>query len=177
MQKYRFGPTICTIAIVLLTVACGQKGEPGATSSTGAGGIKPASPGAKPRISVASPRLVLPAVSGRPGAVYFTITNTGERPETIVGVAVQGAQQAQMHETSGGSMTMVKTLAIPAQGSAIFAAGGRHVMVFGLPAGLRAGATSKVTLSFADGERVSAPLTVLAPGGGGEDMAGMHMDH
>ena len=47
----------------------------------------------------------------------------------------------------------------------VLAPSGKHVMVFDLPEDLKPGASVEATLTFADGDKLSAPLAVVAPGG------------
>ena len=115
-------------------------------------------------------RLVLPAVSGNPGAAYFTLVNQGPTAAIINAVAVDGAAQAEMHETSGGTMAALPTMAIRAGGSAIFAPGGKHVMVFSLAPRLAPGTTTQITLSFTDGSKLSGPLKIESVGASASDM-------
>jgi copper(I)-binding protein len=91
-------------------------------------------------------------------AIYATIANRGGA-DRLVGVS-SSAGMAMLHasEASGGMARMrpVADLAIPAGGEVALAPGGTHVMVSGLAAPLRAGATVPLTLTFA----TSAPRTV-----------------
>jgi len=123
-------------------------------------------------------RLVLPAVTGNPGAAYFTLANQGNAPAVISTVAIDGAAQAEMHETTGTSMQPLPTVAIRAGGSAIFAPGGKHVMVFSLAPRLAPGTSTQITLTFSDGSKLSGPLKIEAAGASASDMgdmAGMKM--
>jgi copper(I)-binding protein len=131
-----------------------------------------AAPDAKPGLAVTQGRLVLPVVKGNPGAAYFTVTNTGSVPATLAAVHVDGAGKAEMHETAGASMEPLKDVSVPAGGSVAFARGGKHVMLFDLDDRLVAVGTTEMTLTFAGGDKVSAPLKIEKLGG---DTAGM--DH
>src|SRR4051794_33608373 len=51
-------------------------------------------------ISITDARLVLPAVKGNPGAVYFTVHNDSASDRTIGDVAVKGAGSAMIHQTT-----------------------------------------------------------------------------
>ena len=50
--------------------------------------------------------------------------------------------------------------------SLAFEPGKLHVMVFDLDAKLQAGGETEMTLTFADGDKLSAPLRIEAAGGG-----------
>ena len=116
-------------------------------------------------------QVALPAVKSNPGAAYFTLSNNTERAVTLTGVTVAGAERADMHETKGGAMTPLPTVQAPPNGKLIFAPGGRHVMVFGVPASLAPGAKVNVSLTLADGRKIATDAEVVAPG-----MAGAHHD-
>ncbi|MBO0750343.1 MAG: copper chaperone PCu(A)C [Porphyrobacter sp.] len=117
-------------------------------------------------ISVADGRLVLPAVKGNPGAVYFTVHDNADSPVTLTTVHVDGAQEAMMHQTvmanGQASMEMIMQAEVPARGELAFAPGGRHVMAMNLDASLKPGGTTQVTLTFAGGNKVTFPAQILA---------------
>ncbi len=128
-----------------------------------------AAPDAKPGLSVANARLVLPAVRGNPGAVYFEVTNNGAGEAVLVGVAVTGAQETMMHDVvdKGGvsEMSMLDKLPIARGETASFAPGGKHVMAMTLDPSLAAGGKTEITLTFAGGDKLSAEAAIEAPGG------------
>jgi copper(I)-binding protein len=119
-------------------------------------------------ISVSDARLVLPAVPGNPGAVYFTVHNDTDSPATLDEVKVEGAKSAMLHDMSmaGGHMEMneVKQMDVPARGELVFAPGGRHVMAMHLADSLKPGGPTTVTLTFANGQRATLPAEILAVG-------------
>ena len=137
-----------------------------------AGCHPPRAPGAG--LSVSDARLVLAAVPGHPAAAYFIITNQGSAPVTVTGIEIAGVGHSEMHQTDGGAMRSLPTLAVPAGQAMAFSPGGRHVMAFAPSTTLRPGATGQITLHFADGGHRSAPLRIEAAGGGNA-MAGMTM--
>lgn len=109
----------------------------------------------------------LPAVAGRPGAAYFTISSTA--PRKIVDVTVAGAGSAEMHETTSknGAMAMARIaeLALAPNEPAVFKPGGHHVMLFDVDPALAAGSSTLLTLTFDSGETATIPATVVGPGG------------
>ncbi len=123
------------------------------------------SPDAKPGLSLAGGRLVLPAVKGNPGAAYFELTNGGPGETSLAALVIAGAGKAEMHETSGGSMARLASVALQPGETVRFAPGGKHVMVFDLDPKVTAGSTAELTLTFGDGDKLSAPLKVDAAGG------------
>jgi copper(I)-binding protein len=141
-----------------------------ALAGCGSGKEQPATTEAAKALAVTGGSLVLPAVAGNPGAVYFTLTNGTAEAISLAAVSVEGATKAEMHETSGSKMTPIATLPVAPGESAAFARGAKHVMVFDLDPSLKPGGTTKVTLTFSGGKTVSAPLMVEPAGG---DMGGM----
>lgn len=122
-------------------------------------------PDAKPGISASNGTLVLPVVKGNPGAAYFDLTNGGDKSATLAAVNIQGAEKAEMHETIGGSMAPVAALEVKPGETAKFERGARHVMAFGIADTVKAGDKVELTLTFADGDKLSASLTVEGMGG------------
>jgi periplasmic copper chaperone A len=126
-----------------------------------------AAPDAKPGLSASGGTLVLPAVEGRPGVAYFELRNDSESAAEVAAVHIEGALRAEMHETTGGKMAKLDSVVVPAGERVAFVRGGRHVMAFDLSKDLKPGGKTEMTLSFADGDKLSAPLTIEAMGGAG----------
>jgi copper(I)-binding protein len=156
--------TLATAALICSLSGCGS--EPDATVEV--------SPEAPEGISVAGGRLNLPATSGNPAALYFTITNDGSADQMMRSVNVPGAESTQFHETvqwpNEISMQELLQVNVAAGESVTFEPGAKHVMVFGLPEGLNAGEELEVTVSFVRGDKVSFPARLLAPGDDGSSM-------
>lgn len=155
-------PVIASLALVLATLglaACdSHQQQPAAKPSSAPAHV----------LSVSDGRLVLPAVPGNPGAVYFTVHNNTGAQETLDGVEVDGARMAMLHEMSmvNGHTNMqdVDKMDVPAGGELVFSPGGRHVMAMDLSDSLEPGGTTKVTLSFASGAKATVPAEILAAG-------------
>ncbi len=127
-------------------------------------------PDAKPGLTVSGARLVLPAVSGNPGAAYFSLTNGGDKPTELAAVYVTGSGGAEIHDTKAGEMNLAERVALAPGETVKFEPGGRHVMVFDLLDTVTAGTATEMTLTFADGDKLSAPLKVeMVTGGGSEE--------
>ena len=148
-------------ALVLGTLglaACGSEPEPAAD----------AGPRAPEGISITDGRLVLPAVGGNPGAVYFTVHNDADRQNMIRAVRVEGAQSAVMHQmgtwNNQPNMDEVMQIAVPAGGELEFKPGDLHVMAMDLGDTLAAGGTTDVTLTFVGGAQATFPAEILAAG-------------
>lgn len=150
-------------ALALMLVACGKATSPAPAESSAA------APDVKPGLSLSGGKLVLPAVSGNPGAAYFSITNGSDQTATIAAVDVAGAGMAMLHETKmqDGHSTMgeLSSPDVKPGETVTFAPGGKHVMVDAVPATAKPGATIEITITFADGDKLSAPLAVEPPGG------------
>lgn len=142
-------------AVALGLGACSQEkaADPAATQ---------AAPDAKPGVNVTEATVVMPAVSGNPAAAYFTVANTDSKVVTLAAVAIDGAGKAEMHQTTGGSMSPVEKVDV-AQGATVkFAPGGLHVMAFDLDPKIAPGGTAELTLIFADGDKISTEAKVVA---------------
>lgn len=156
-------PIALPIALVSALGGCGRQQPSAATDQPGV------VPDAKPGLALSGGKLVLPAVKGNPGAAYFTLTNSSGKPATLAAVDVAGAGMAMLHQTMqmDGHSTMedMSNLLIAPGQSMVFAPGGSHVMVDGVPDTWKPGGTTEITLTFADGDKLSAPLALEAPGG------------
>lgn len=119
----------------------------------------------KPELTLSDGRLVLPAVSGNPGAAYFTLANGTKDPASLAAVTVAGATKAEMHETGGSSMTPITTINLGPGSTVAFEPGGKHVMLFGLSKSLKPGDRTKITLTFSGGKKTVGELAVETAGG------------
>lgn len=146
--------------------ACGRAAEPQSEQAAG----NAAEPDAKPGLVASKGRLVLPAVPGNPGAAYFDLANGNDRPAALAGVHVDGSRNAQIHDMSGGTMNPVAGMVLAPGETVSFEPGGKHVMVFGLSDATRPGSSAEMTLTFADGDKLSTPLKVETVTG--DDTAG-----
>jgi hypothetical protein len=119
-------------------------------------------------LEVTNARLVLPAVSGNPGAVFFDVRNTGDANLAIRKAAIKGASSAQIHDTTEWNKQMVMgemgPVMIPAGGTETFKSGAKHVMAFDLDPSLTAGSTTEMTLTVAGGKTMTAEVAVVAAG-------------
>ena len=120
-------------------------------------------PDAPPGITLSEARIQLPLVSGRPGAAYFTVSQANGAPRKVVGVAVEMAGRAEMHETKGSTMAPVSEVEVGAGKTIRFAPGEYHVMLFDLDPKLRFAKDAELTLIFDGGDKASAraPVTTM----------------
>ncbi len=121
-----------------------------------------------PGLKVTNARLILPAVAGNPGAVYFDLANDGDRTLAIRNAEVAGASRAEMHEMAewDGKMAMgeMGPLTLQPGEKASFEPGGRHVMAFDIDPKLAPGGNAEVTLIVAGGDKATFPVAVQAAG-------------
>lgn len=160
----------------LLTAGIGLSGcknsdTPAAPGSDAASQSSDVGPDAKPGVAAGAGRLVLPVVPGRPGVVYFRLANNTGAKVTLAGVHVDGIGKAEMHRTSGSAMSPVDHVDIAPGASLAFAPGGLHVMAFDIADTLKAGGETEVTLTFADGDKLSMPVKIEAMGAGTAGMS------
>jgi copper(I)-binding protein len=140
-------------ALALAALAPGACSETPETAEAG--------PAAAEGITVSNARLMLPAVAGNPGAVYFDVSNSGSENRVIRAVSIDGAGSADMHTKD---MQLVLQIAVPAGGTTQFAPGDKHVMAMDLADSVSAGSQAEVTLTFVGGTEVKFPAEVRAAG-------------
>jgi copper(I)-binding protein len=137
-------------AAALVPMACSEAPEQTETAPEGPEGV-----------SATNARLMLPAVAGNPGAVYFDIANASETNRVIRAVSVAGAGSAMMHT---GDMQELAQIVTPPGETVKFAPGEQHVMVMDLADTVVAGGQAEVTVTFVGGDKVSFPAEVRAAG-------------
>ncbi len=157
---------------VLALAGCKQSGQPDSEASG-------AAVDAKPGTAISGGRLVLPAVKGNPGVAYFAIENGSSSTVSVAAVSIDGAVKAEMHQTMGTAMEPVARVDVAAGTTIKFEPGALHVMAYGLDGKVQPGGTVELTVTFTDGDKISAPLKVESRGEaamGGMDHGG-DMDH
>lgn len=120
---------------------------------------------AEPAVEQAWARL--PAVSGRPGAAYFTLKG-GSEADKLVGIASPAAARAELHETmqhAGVSkMQPTREVVLDVGKDVAFAPGGKHVMLFGLSPSLKPGDRIPLVLTLASGKKLEAQAQLVGAG-------------
>jgi len=156
MKFTRFAPIALAMATIMLA---GCSGTPDEATATAADDIA---------LEVSNARLMLPAVSGNPGAVYFDVENTGERNYAIRRADVAGASTTELHGSMemDGQMMMdsVGQVLVEAGGKQSFEPGGFHVMVFDLDPSIEAGGSTDMTLTVVGGKQKTFPVEIRAAG-------------
>lgn len=110
----------------------------------------------------------LPAVSGQPGAAYFTL-NGGSKGDILLAVSSPAALRAEIHESmknEHGMMTMsaLKAVEVPAATTVTFAPGGKHVMLFSVGPAVKPGSKVPLMLAFAGGKQIELQATAVGAG-------------
>ena len=107
----------------------------------------------------------------RPGVVFVTIVNRGDKGDVLTGVETPVAGKARVHRSvvSNGvaSMTMAGPVQIPANGQVQLAPGGLHIMLMKLNQPLVKGESFSLTLVFEKAGPVEVVVPVLSFGSAG----------
>ena len=115
-------------------------------------------------ISITNARLMLPAVKGNPGAVYFDVANAGSANRVIRAASVAGAGSSMLHTMAGDAMQEATQVVVPAGGNVKLEPGGTHVMAMNLADTLVAGGKADITVTFVGGAKTTFPADVRAAG-------------
>ena len=160
----RIGAALALAAVAFVPLACGTQPEEQQHEQQTLTG----DPDAPEGIAVTNGRLLLAPVSGNPAAVYFDIANSGPEQVVIRAAHVEGAETAEIHETStiDGRATMhdIDEQPVAAGETVRFVPGGLHVMAMEPADTLTPGSETLVTLTFESGDKVSFPADVRAAG-------------
>lgn len=109
----------------------------------------------------------VPAPTGTsPAALYVTLINRGDAPDTLLTVASDVSARGSVHDMQmqDGVMRMVPLagLEIPPGDTVSLAPGGRHGMLEEVTRALMVGSRVQVELGFANGGTVTVPATVVS---------------
>lgn len=123
---------------------------------------------AESQITVADGYAFQTAKTAMAGAGYFTLSNSGDEADTLVGVEAD-YPRVEVHnvEVTDGvaKMFAIESLEIPAGGTVTLAPGGFHVMFMGLKGNpLEAGQMIPVKLLFANSDPIETMLMVRERG-------------
>lgn len=119
---------------------------------------------AEPTIAVKDPWVRAPIGAATTSVAYALLADMSGQGDILTRVDAVNGGDASLHETTmdGGVMRMRarETLVIPAKGSLELKAGGPHIMLMGLPKGLKAGDTLPLRLHFKRGGDVVVNFTL-----------------
>lgn len=108
-----------------------------------------------------------PAPSRDVTAAYLVLVNDSDDAVRVVAGESTMAKTVELHEMAmdGSMMRMrqVKEIAVPPKSRVELKPGGLHVMLFGLKQPLKAGDLVPLTLTLADGNKLSFEATVRPP--------------
>jgi copper(I)-binding protein len=104
------------------------------------------------------------------GGAFATIVNNGQAADRLVSASSPAAKTVELHETvdENGVMKMVhhpEGWDIPASGTLELKPGGKHIMLIGLTAPLKAGEKIQMTLNFEKAGAQMIEVPVQAMGG------------
>ena len=143
------------LAAALLATGCTQGGSPSGGPTR-----------APEQLNVLMPYASAQAGSGE-AAVYFTVRNAADYPDTLMHVITPEAAGISVHRsvTSGGLVTMERLdwLAVGAKDSLVLAPGGTHLMLTGLKR-KAPGDTIHLSLTFVHAGTRVLSVPVFAPG-------------
>ncbi|MGF1641593.1 MAG: copper chaperone PCu(A)C [Rhodospirillales bacterium] len=129
-------------------------------------------------ITVAAPWARASAGPAANGAAFMTLNNAGTGADRLVAAAAEVAATVELHThiREGDIMRMraVEAIEVPAQGVTELKPGGLHVMLIGLKAPLKEGATFPLTLSFEKAGDVTVEVTVAKAGAMESGHGAMH---
>lgn len=144
MKTSAFAAAALVLGTVGLASCGGDAAEPAAVAEN-----------AIPGMTVTNARLILPAVEGNPGVVYFDLAYDGDRQIALNRAAVDGAESAEFHQYGewAGEMQMQSMQPLPLKkGDRVkFEPGGNHLMANALSPDLAAGGTTEVVLTVSGG--------------------------
>jgi len=133
--------------------------------------------GDAPSVTIDHPWARATAGNATTAAAYVTLTETGSA-DTLTGASTPAAKTAEVHETinDNGVMKMRPTGPLPlTAGTPVkMEPGGKHIMLIGLKAPLKAGDKFPLTLTFGHAAPVTVTVVVEAAGVALPSMNGMH---
>jgi len=108
------------------------------------------------------------APSAKTGVVYLNIENNGQDDDVLESASTPVAEHAMLHKTEmdGNVMKMshAASIAVPGDGRLHLKPAGHHIMLMGLKAPLKSGASFPLTLVFEKAGAVTFDVLILKPG-------------
>ena len=108
-------------------------------------------------------------IKSRPAAGYFTLHNGTRKAVDLTGASSSACGMVMLHQSKEkngmAEMMDVNGVKVPPGGKVTFAPGGYHLMCMHPQRSMAVGKSVPVTLTFADGQSVTAQFPVTGPGG------------
>ncbi|RJO70976.1 copper chaperone PCu(A)C [Nocardia panacis] len=120
------------------------------------------------------------AADAEMSAAFAELSNTGDKPISIVGATSPASRTVELHEVvpgADGAKTMRPKpggFVVPAHGSTKLVPGGEHIMFMGLTGPLRTGSETPITLTLDDGSTKTFTARVRDFHGNQENYAPEH---
>ena len=146
------GSVCARFVFALLMLGCGESNRSEASSPA-------------PAVAQVFDALVVAQVSGSPAAMYLTVTNPTDVPDTLTAVETAAAERAELHRTmERGAMVHMEpvgTIELPARGEIRMEPGGYHVMLVGTRDDLAPGDTVEAALILGRAGRLGFRASVI----------------
>ena len=120
---------------------------------------------AESQFELVDPYAISAGAAAKAGAAFFTIRNTGDTDDVLIGIESDVAPMVQLHthimEDGIAKMRQIEGgIAIPAGGEHILERGADHVMFMGLKGGFTDGEIIHATLHFESGASLEVEIPV-----------------
>lgn len=149
-----FKTMTCALGVTALLLA-NTLTTPAVAHETVAGDLTIAHPHARPNLP------------NRPSAAYMTISNNGAAPDALLSASSDAFSTIEihtMHEKDGVMHMMpIKSVEVPADGSAALKPGGMHLMLFDAKRRFKVGDSFEATLTFEKAGKVKVTFKVEKP--------------
>ena len=121
-------------------------------------------------MSISKAYIPLTPLGVRAHAAYLTLSTTGGKNRSLIGVAAQGYGTAHLHQSKEmngvAAMSALHQLEIAAGHTVVLAPGGLHIMLMQPATPKVVGASVLLTLHFANGKSITTQATVTQRDGG-----------
>ena len=128
-------------------------------------------------LSVHDAWIRLPAVDGRPGAAYFTVSG-GSADDRLLKVSSPAVSGIELHEggMANGRMTMrpIDGIDVPKGAEVKLAPGGNHAMVYGIDRTAAGGGELPLTFAFRSGANLTVEARLVPAGATGPGEPAAH---
>lgn len=176
-------PSRCLVALAALTFAAAC--APEAPKTTGAEKAAPAAVAAVTQgaLAVSDPWIGATPAGSSVAAGYFVVSNAAETPDRLLAAESPRATRIEIHEMKmDGEMMQMRAVTgvdVPAQGAAVLAPGGLHLMLIGIDGPFVEGEAAPVTLTFEKAGRVALemPVRPRTKAAGAKSSGGAHDGH